>query len=177
MPSADLLDDVLFVDEDGTIAEKDNVVFNVTELYTTLLGDVNGDNRLDAGDSIAIMSAIYDSKYNVVADFNKDGKVDLADHVAFVKFVTSKKSVADYLTAMGIDLEAVVGAYNLKYDLDNDRAVGTANDKAILAKVVVEMLNNVEYNDFANGVGNYNFNSIEEFVDYIALTIAYGIPA
>lgn len=177
MPSADLLDDVLFVDEDGTIAEKDNVVFNVTELYTTLVGDVNGDNRLDAGDSIAIMSAIYDSKYNVVADFNKDGKVDLADHVAFVKFVTSKKSVADYLTAMGIDLEAVVGAYNLKYDLDNDRAVGTANDKAILAKVVVEMLNNVEYNDFANGVGNYNFNSIEEFVDYIALTIAYGIPA
>jgi hypothetical protein len=78
---------------------------------------------------------------------------------------------------MGIDLEAVVGAYNLKYDLDNDRAVGTANDKAILAKVVVEMLSEVEYDDFADGVGNYNFNSIEEFVDYIALTIAYGIPA
>lgn len=174
MPSAALLEDVLFVDEDGNVADKDNIQFNVNELKTTLVGDVNGDDRLDAGDSIAIQSAIYDKNYNIVADFNKDGKVDILDHAAFAKFVTSKKSVADYLAAMGIDLEAVVDAYNLKYDLDSDRAVGTANDKAILAKIVVEVLSEVEYDEFATSIASIRFTSIEEFVDYIALTIAYG---
>jgi hypothetical protein len=147
---------------------------NVAELKTTLLGDVNGDNRLDAGDSIAIQTAIYDGKYNVAADFNKDGKIDLADHVAFVKFITSKQSVADYLAAMGIDLEAVVIAYNLKYDLDNDRAVGTANDKAVLAKLIVDTLSDVPYNRFTAS----SFNTIEEYVEFVASSIASGkLPA
>lgn len=168
--SAALLEDVAFVDEDGAIAKKDNVVFEVVELKTTMLGNVNGDNRLDAGDSIAIQTAIYDKNYNVAADFNKDGKVDLADHVAFVKFVTSRQSVVDYLAAMGIEVEAVVMNYDLKYDLDYDRAVGTDNDKALLAKAVVNYLSNVYYDEFYYETPA---DTLDEFIEYVALTIAY----
>lgn len=101
----------------------------------TKLGDANADNRIDAGDSIAIMSLLYSGEYNVAADINGDGVVDLADHVAVLTYNVSYLRDWDYLAMMGVTIESVVADYNLAYDLNNDRAVNDT-DKAMLVSAI-----------------------------------------
>jgi hypothetical protein len=158
--------DVAYINDNAEVAHKTNATITATELKTSVIGDVNGDSKLDAGDSIVIQSAIYAGTYNVVADFDKNGKVDLADHVAFVKFVTSRQSVVDYLAVMGITVEGIVADMKLAYDLDFDRAVGTDNDKAVLVAYVVSYLSAMPYKTFAN-----SGMSIVDYIDYIAFSI------
>ena len=111
--------------------------------------------------------------YIAEADFDKNGKIDLADHVAFVKFVTSRQSVLDYLAVMGITVEGIVEEMKLVYDLDFDRAVGTANDKAVLIAYVTEGLSDVYYTDFAD---NYD-GSIVELINELAFRISAGVTS
>ena len=165
IPAAKLTEAVKYL-KDGKLVAKSDVTLNVTEFKTTVMGNVNNDDKLDAGDSVALQTAIYDGSYIAGADFDKNGKIDLADHAAFLKFITSKQSVIDYLAAMNISIEGIVADMNLKYDIDGDRAAGTDNDKAVLAAFIVAELSEINYLEWSA--------DLEEVVEEVAFMIASG---
>ncbi len=127
----------------------------------TYAGDADGSMKLDTGDSIAILTAMYENTYNANIDFNKDGKVTMADHVAFAKYTTSLKTALDYCALLGIDVEAAVNDYSLRYDLNFDRAKDEF-DYAILLDAVVKKLSRT--NTFAG--------SLEDIIDAEAVSLS-----
>ena len=69
--------------------EYDAAVVEVDEEALTLvnLADVNNDGKIDAGDSVAIMTLMYNKEMNTAADINGDGFIALEDVEAMRKLV------------------------------------------------------------------------------------------
>ena len=63
---------------------------NTVMVRNGLVGDVNGDGKVDIADAQFILIEIADGKNNPVSDFNGDGKVDVADVVAIVNKMLGK---------------------------------------------------------------------------------------
>ena len=49
-----------------------------------MLGDINGDHRVDQTDFLAFSRALFNpANYNSAFDFNSDGRIDIADFGQF----------------------------------------------------------------------------------------------
>ena len=171
------VEDVKEVNEKGKLVAKEydaaQVKVDYKALTLTNLADVNNDGRIDAGDSVAIMTLMYNKGTAVAADINGDGVVDLADHVAVLEFSLSFQTMVDYLAMMGITVEDLVADYNLKYDLDNDKDIDET-DKAILAAVISEELAYymVSYTEMADFLAACDCANFAELVNKAAYQFA-----
>ena len=64
---------------------------NTVMVRNGLVGDVNGDGKVDIADAQFILIEIADGKNNPVSDFNGDGKVDVADVQALLIFIADQQ--------------------------------------------------------------------------------------
>lgn len=98
--------DVVRIDDDGEEVEvPENEQFNVVEGG---FGTLTIYNPAFTGNAIGVLAQIYSTEYNQKFDFNRDGAVDLDDYFAMVDFIDSEKSIADFCTLIGYDIEAML---------------------------------------------------------------------
>lgn len=165
--------DVKVVDDKGEVVEADveesDLDIDYESFEINYLGDVNADGKIDAGDSVAIMTLIYKNEYKVSADLDGNGVVDLADHVALLKYTVSTQMMFDYLEMIGITIESIVADYDNNYDFDNDNDIDDF-DKAILVKAVKDECKDVLVPYFAMGyyLAEMDCATLEDLVDMIA---------
>ena len=55
-----------------------------------LVGDLNGDDKVDIADAVTVLNIMAASEYNVAADVNNDGKVDIADFVTILNIMAAQ---------------------------------------------------------------------------------------
>ena len=55
--------------------------------YTSMLGDINGDQLINILDVILLVSVILDGEYIQSGDLNSDGSVDVLDIVSIVNII------------------------------------------------------------------------------------------
>ncbi len=90
--------DALSADEQSAVTNSD-VLFNALDvldaILNRLMGDVNGDNKVDAGDALDVLKHAVDkldltNVQKQVADVNKDGKIDAGDALEILKKAVGK---------------------------------------------------------------------------------------
>lgn len=54
-----------------------------------VLGDLNGDGKVDIADAVSVLNIMAASEYNAAADLNNDEKVDIADFVSVLNIMAS----------------------------------------------------------------------------------------
>lgn len=52
-----------------------------------VVGDINGDEKVDIADAVSVLNLMAESKYTEDADINKDNKVDIADFVSILNIM------------------------------------------------------------------------------------------
>jgi hypothetical protein len=55
-----------------------------------LVGDLNGDDKVDIADAVTVLNIMAASEYNEAADVNNDGKVDIADFVTILNIMAAQ---------------------------------------------------------------------------------------
>ncbi len=116
----------------------------LTKFKPVVVGDINGNDLIDAADVASAATLGYTGEYAAALDFNNDGIVNIADYVAVSKFVASAQTYADYLELIGIDYLAIVNAYNqaLMTDLNGDGKIDET-DRTFLGLKVLEKLQSI----------------------------------
>lgn len=172
--------DYMIVDEDGEVVylnddEYDEIEAEIDEEALTLnfAGDANGDYMIDNGDSITIMTLIYENGYDIAADLNKDGVVDLLDLGALLQFTVSKGGMLDYLEMIGVTVDDIVADMTLRYDINADGMINET-DKALLASLVVELIEeeDIPYYAMSYVLAEAEVESIEDLVEKVARELA-----
>ena len=56
----------------------------------SIVGDLNGDEKVDIADAVTVLNIMAASEYNEAADVNNDGKVDIADFVTILNIMAAQ---------------------------------------------------------------------------------------
>ena len=81
---------VIFTNDFGT---------TIDLIYVSILGDLNGDGRIDVSDSSALLQGISNNSltYHLfyAADINKDGFVNVSDYLALTEHINGSKKIEE----------------------------------------------------------------------------------
>ena len=55
-----------------------------------ILGDLNGDGKVDIADAVTVLNIMASSEYDAAADINNDQKVDIADFVSILNIMAAQ---------------------------------------------------------------------------------------
>ena len=145
-----------------------------TAVEVALVGDLNGDFEFDADDVKAFSDIIKhngncegcDDKlcgYNALADVVYDGVIDSADWFAFTAFALSNQTIADYYAMFGIDVYAMIEAFEI--DDYNDDGDINAKDQKIFKDAVLEAVESNGAATYAYVANLGNFSILLDLID------------
>ena len=86
-------DEKLFVTIDISLEILSQVVhveLGTDDFSAEILGDINGDNKVDVADAQSVLNIIADEDYAQVADVNGDNKVDVADYQSVLNIMAEQ---------------------------------------------------------------------------------------
>ena len=52
-----------------------------------ILGDINGDTKVDIADAVSVLNIMAAGEFNIIADINGDGQIDIADFVSILNIM------------------------------------------------------------------------------------------
>ena len=109
-----------------------------------ILGDLNGDGKVDIADAVTLLNIMAEGKYDKAADVNNDQKIDIADFVTILNTMAQqgvggivgdlnedgKVDIADAVSLLNIMAE---GKYDKAADVNNDLKIDIADFVTILS--------------------------------------------
>ena len=71
-------------------ANPDNYDLIITTGRPNIVGDLNGDDKVDIADAVTVLNIMAAGNYNAEADLNKDQKIDIADFVTVLNIMAAQ---------------------------------------------------------------------------------------
>ena len=76
--------------KDASIEDFDYIITAAKGPESRIVGDLNGDGKVDIADAVTVLNIMAASEYNAAADVNNDGKVDIADFVTILNIMAAQ---------------------------------------------------------------------------------------
>ena len=91
--------DRMFIGTGMTVIFTNDFGTTIDLIYVSILGDLNGDGRIDVSDSSALLQGISNNSltYHLfyAADINKDGFVNVSDYLALTEHINGSKKIEE----------------------------------------------------------------------------------